>query len=63
MLIGLAYQNREQYTCPGAIVEQAVSSARTMYSFAMERNTMARFLATLEESARLGIKHGLHSVN
>jgi ATP-binding cassette subfamily B (MDR/TAP) protein 1 len=40
-----------------------VSSARTMYSFAMERNTMARFSATLEESARLGIKHGLHSVN
>jgi hypothetical protein len=23
---------------------------------------MARFWATLEESARLGIKHGLHSV-
>jgi ATP-binding cassette subfamily B (MDR/TAP) protein 1 len=62
MLIGLARQIREQYARPGAIVEQAVSSARTVYSFAAERNTMARFSAALEESARLGIKQGLHSV-
>jgi ATP-binding cassette subfamily B (MDR/TAP) protein 1 len=30
-----------------------------VYSFAAERNTMARFSAALEESARLGIKQGL----
>uniref|UniRef100_A0ACD5XWR8 Uncharacterized protein n=1 Tax=Avena sativa TaxID=4498 RepID=A0ACD5XWR8_AVESA len=59
ILIGLTRKIREHYTCAGAIVEQAVSSARTVYSCAAERDTMARFSAALEESARLGIKQGL----
>uniref|UniRef100_A0ACD5V4V0 Uncharacterized protein n=1 Tax=Avena sativa TaxID=4498 RepID=A0ACD5V4V0_AVESA len=58
ILIGLARRIREQYSRPGAIAEQAVSSVRTVYSFAAERDTMARFSAALEESARLGIKQG-----
>jgi ATP-binding cassette subfamily B (MDR/TAP) protein 1 len=58
-LIGLARRIRAQYARPGAIVEQAVSSVRTVYSFAVERHTMARFSAALEESARLGVKQGL----
>ncbi|XP_066321361.1 putative multidrug resistance protein isoform X2 [Miscanthus floridulus] len=59
ILIGLARRIREQYTRPGAIAEQAVSSVRTVYSFVAERTTMAQFSAALEESARLGIKQGL----
>ncbi|OQU84543.1 hypothetical protein SORBI_3004G073600 [Sorghum bicolor] len=59
ILIGLARRIREQYTRPGAIAEQAVSSVRTVYSFVAERTTMAHFSAALEESARLGIKQGL----
>uniref|UniRef100_A0ACD6A4J6 Uncharacterized protein n=1 Tax=Avena sativa TaxID=4498 RepID=A0ACD6A4J6_AVESA len=59
ILIGLARKIREHYTCAGAIVEQAVSSARTVYSCAAEQDTMTRFTAALEESARLGIKQGL----
>ncbi|XP_047044346.1 putative multidrug resistance protein [Lolium rigidum] len=59
ILIGLTRQIREHYTCTGAIVEQAVSSARTVYSCAAERDTMARFSVAQEESARLGIKQGL----
>ncbi|KAL6659654.1 hypothetical protein ACP70R_002483 [Stipagrostis hirtigluma subsp. patula] len=59
VLVGLARRIREQYTRPGAIAEQAVSSVRTVYSFAAERSTMARFSAALEESARLGIRQGL----
>ena len=58
-LISLARRIREQYTRPGAIAEQAVSSVRTVYSFVAERATMAQFAAALEESARLGIKQGL----
>ncbi|CAL4889516.1 unnamed protein product [Urochloa decumbens] len=58
ILIGLARRIREQYTRPGAIAEQAVSSVRTVYSFVAEASTMARFSAALEESARLGIKQG-----
>ncbi|KAL6634545.1 hypothetical protein ACP70R_027216 [Stipagrostis hirtigluma subsp. patula] len=59
MLVGVARRIREQYALPGAIAEQAVSSARTVYAFAAERSTVARFSAALEESARLGIKQGL----
>ncbi|KAK3152358.1 hypothetical protein QOZ80_2BG0157840 [Eleusine coracana subsp. coracana] len=59
ILIGLARRIREQYVRPGAIAQQAMSCVRTVYSFAAERSTMARFSAALEESARLGIKQGL----
>jgi ATP-binding cassette, subfamily B (MDR/TAP), member 1 len=59
IIIGLARRIREQYTRPGAVAEQAVSSVRTVYSFVAERDTMAQFSAALEESARLGIKQGL----
>ncbi|KAL6634546.1 hypothetical protein ACP70R_027217 [Stipagrostis hirtigluma subsp. patula] len=59
VLVGVARRIREQYAVPGAIAEQAVSSARTVYAFAAERSTVARFSAALEESARLGIKQGL----
>ncbi|KAF7106310.1 hypothetical protein CFC21_107049 [Triticum aestivum] len=59
ILMGLARQIREQYTRPGAIAEQAISSVRTVCSFAAERATMAQFSTALKESARLGIKQGL----
>ncbi|GJN19235.1 hypothetical protein PR202_gb06484 [Eleusine coracana subsp. coracana] len=59
ILIGLARRIREQYTRPGAVAEQAISSVRTVYSFVAERSVMAQFSAALEESARLGIKQGL----
>ncbi|KAG2646569.1 putative multidrug resistance protein isoform X2 [Panicum virgatum] len=56
---GLARRMREQYARPGAIAEQAMSSVRTVYSFAVERATVARFSAALEESVRLGLRQGL----
>ncbi|KAL6634185.1 hypothetical protein ACP70R_026856 [Stipagrostis hirtigluma subsp. patula] len=59
VLVGVARRIREQYAVPGAIAEQAVSSARTVYAFAAERSTVARFSAALEESVRLGLKQGL----
>ncbi|TVU24839.1 hypothetical protein EJB05_27299, partial [Eragrostis curvula] len=59
VLTGLAARIREQYTSPGAIAQQAVSSVRTVYSSVAERSTLARFSAALEKSARLGIKEGL----
>ncbi|KAL6629034.1 hypothetical protein ACP70R_028799 [Stipagrostis hirtigluma subsp. patula] len=59
ILVGLARRIREQYTRPGAIAEQAISSVRTVYSFVAERSTMAQFSAALEESLQLGLKQGL----
>ncbi|TKW39674.1 hypothetical protein SEVIR_1G194900v4 [Setaria viridis] len=59
VLTGLARRIRAQYARPGAIAEQAVSSARTVYSFVAEASTVGRFSAALEESVRLGLKMGL----
>ncbi|KAK3158165.1 hypothetical protein QOZ80_2AG0133700 [Eleusine coracana subsp. coracana] len=59
VLTGLARRVRAQYARPSAVAEQAVSSARTVYSFAAEGRTVARYAAALEESARLGVKQGL----
>nr|CAB3446863.1 unnamed protein product [Digitaria exilis] len=59
VLIGIARRIREQYGCPGAIAEQAVSSVRTVHASVAERSTVARFSAALEETARLGVKQGL----
>ncbi|KAK3154339.1 hypothetical protein QOZ80_2BG0189270 [Eleusine coracana subsp. coracana] len=59
VLTGLARRVRAQYARPSAVAEQAVSSARTVYSFAAEERTVARYAAALEESARLGVKQGL----
>ncbi|CAO2037483.1 unnamed protein product [Urochloa humidicola] len=58
-LVGLARRIREQYTLPGAIAEQTMSSVRTVYSFVAESRATAQFSAALKESARLGIKQGL----
>ena len=58
-LAGTARRIRDRYGRPGAIAEQAVSSARTVYAFAAERRTVERFSAALEESVRLGLRQGL----
>ena len=58
-LAGIARRIRDQYGRPGAVAEQAVSSARAVYASVAERSTVARFAAALEESARLGVKQGL----
>nr|CAB3450025.1 unnamed protein product [Digitaria exilis] len=58
-LTDLARRIRVQYARPGAVAEQAVSSARTVYAFAAENATMARFAAALEDSSRLGLRQGL----
>ncbi|GJM85230.1 hypothetical protein PR202_ga01663 [Eleusine coracana subsp. coracana] len=59
VLVGLARRVRDQYARPGALAAQAVSSARTVYSFVAETRIMAHFSSALEESARLGVKQGL----
>ncbi|CAN6238399.1 unnamed protein product [Urochloa humidicola] len=58
-LTDLARRIRAQYAGPGAVAEQAVSSARTVYSFVAEKPTMSAFAAALEESARLGVRQAL----
>ncbi|WOK95121.1 multidrug resistance protein [Canna indica] len=59
ILMGLARKIREEYLKAGTIVEQSVSSIRTVYSFAAEERTMAKFSAALDDSVKLGLKQGL----
>ncbi|WOK95120.1 multidrug resistance protein [Canna indica] len=59
MFMDLAKKIRDEYEKAGAIAEQAVSSIRTLYSFAAERRTMSMFSNALEHSVKLGLRQGL----
>ena len=58
-LMGLARKMREEYNQAGTIAEQAISSIRTVYSFAGESKTITAFSDALEGSVKLGLKQGL----
>jgi ATP-binding cassette subfamily B (MDR/TAP) protein 1 len=58
-LMGLAKKIREEYNQAGTIAEQAISSIRTVYSFAGESKTIAAFSDALDGSVKLGLKQGL----
>ncbi|ERN01697.1 hypothetical protein AMTRI_Chr10g229580 [Amborella trichopoda] len=59
MLMGLARKMREEYTKAGVMVEQAISSVRTVYSFVAESKVMSDFSKSLDGTVRLGLKQGL----
>ncbi|CAK8533613.1 unnamed protein product [Lathyrus sativus] len=58
-LMGLARKIRQEYNQAGTIVEQTISSIRTVYSFVGETKTIAAFSDALEGSVKLGLKQGL----
>ncbi|KAG0493313.1 hypothetical protein HPP92_004307 [Vanilla planifolia] len=57
--LGLARRIQTEYSKAGVIAEQAISSVRTVYSFAAERRTMSAFSSALESSVRFGLRQGL----
>ncbi|PIA62325.1 hypothetical protein AQUCO_00200369v1 [Aquilegia coerulea] len=59
ILMGLTRKLREEYDKAGSVVEQAVSSIRTVYSFVGETKTMNDFTSALQGSLKLGLKQGL----
>ncbi|KAM0942671.1 putative ABC-type xenobiotic transporter [Dioscorea sansibarensis] len=59
LLMSIAREMREEYSKATCVVEQAVSSVRTVYSFVGERKTMENFSAALDGSVKLGLRHGL----
>ncbi|GMH15726.1 hypothetical protein Nepgr_017567 [Nepenthes gracilis] len=59
ILMGLARKLRDEYSKAGTIAEQAISSIRTVYSFAGENKIMSEFSASLQGSVRLGLRQGL----
>ncbi|KAK2967863.1 hypothetical protein RJ640_029857 [Escallonia rubra] len=58
-LMGIARKMRDEYNKAGAIVEQAISSVRTVYSFVGESKTIAEYSAALQGTVELGLKQGL----
>jgi ATP-binding cassette, subfamily B (MDR/TAP), member 1 len=59
ILMGVSQKIKQEYSKAGVIVEQAISSIRTVYSFAAEEQTMVKFSKALEYSVKLGLKQGL----
>ena len=58
-LLYLSKQSYMEYGKANTIVEQALSSIKTVYSFTAERTIVERYSAILERTSRLGIKQGI----
>ncbi|KAK4713354.1 hypothetical protein R3W88_019261 [Solanum pinnatisectum] len=56
LLMKLAMKMKDTYGIAGSIVEQAISSIRTVYSYARESSTVSRYSRALEESMKLGLR-------
>ncbi|KAL9424702.1 hypothetical protein AB3S75_031760 [Citrus x aurantiifolia] len=58
-LMVLARKMREEYNKADTIVEQGISSVRTVYAFVGESKTINEFSSALQDSVKLGLKQGL----
>ncbi|KAL2523464.1 ABC transporter B family member 15 [Forsythia ovata] len=58
-LVGIAQKIRDEYSKTNTIVEQAISSIRTVYSFVGESRTNAEYSAALQGTVKLGLSQGL----
>ncbi|KAG8365998.1 hypothetical protein BUALT_Bualt17G0030300 [Buddleja alternifolia] len=59
LMMNIGAKSKDAYEIAGGIVEQCISSIRTIYSYVGECQTLDRFSRALEESMKLGIKQGL----
>ncbi|KAK6155144.1 hypothetical protein DH2020_009392 [Rehmannia glutinosa] len=57
--MNIARKIRDEYNKAGVIVEQTLSSIRTVYSFVGESKTLAAYSAALEGTVKLGLRQGL----
>ncbi|KAK2451969.1 ABC transporter B family member [Trifolium repens] len=58
-LIYLSKSSMKEYGKANAIVQQALSSIKTVYSFTAEKRTMEKYSEILEKTSKLGIKQGI----
>ncbi|KAL3525996.1 hypothetical protein ACH5RR_014368 [Cinchona calisaya] len=58
-LMSIARKIREESNKAGMIVEQSISSVRTVYSFVGENKTIAEYSAALQGTLKLGLRQGL----
>ncbi|OVA12498.1 ABC transporter [Macleaya cordata] len=58
-LLHLSKNSHKEYSKANIIVEQALSSIKTVYSFTAERRIVERYSAILDRTVKLGIKQGI----
>ncbi|KAA8523169.1 hypothetical protein F0562_009592 [Nyssa sinensis] len=58
-LLYLSNKSFKEYSKANSIVEQALSSIKTVYSFTAERSIIDRYSAILDQTTKLGIKQGI----
>lgn len=58
-LVHVAKKGRKEYGKANAIVEQALSSIKTVYSFTAEKRVLENYRSILEKTTRVGIKQGI----
>ncbi|KAM0942672.1 putative Type 1 protein exporter [Dioscorea sansibarensis] len=59
LLMSIAREIREEYSKATCVVEQAISSVRTVFSFVGESKIMDDFSIALDGSVKLGLRQGL----
>ncbi|KAH9321486.1 hypothetical protein KI387_016125 [Taxus chinensis] len=59
ILSEISAKKYHDYNIAGDLVEQSISSIRTVFSFVGEERTLSRFTKALNGSVKLGIKQGL----
>lgn len=58
-LMILSKKSESEYGKANTIIEQALSSIKTVYSFTLERRIMERYSAILDRTTELGIRQGI----
>ncbi|OMO81542.1 hypothetical protein COLO4_23523 [Corchorus olitorius] len=58
LLMNIGAEMKTAYGDAGGVVEQAISSIRTVYSYVAEHQTLDNFSSALERSMELGVKQG-----
>ncbi|KAG8636189.1 hypothetical protein MANES_16G108200v8 [Manihot esculenta] len=58
-LLYLSKKAHKEYSKANAIVEQALSSIKTVYSFTAEKRILDKYSAILNRTSKLGIKQGI----
>ncbi|KAJ0971430.1 hypothetical protein J5N97_019389 [Dioscorea zingiberensis] len=58
-LLYLSNKTRKEYSKANAILEQALSSIKTVYSFTAEKRILKKYEAILDRTVKLGIKQGI----
>lgn len=58
-LVFLSKKSRAEYGKANAIMERALSSIKTIYSFTAEKTIIDRYSSILDRTTKLGIKQGI----